>query len=304
MGTLIKMKAEVVNPELPVVTEHGILPYYAGIYVNKLADMGITFTQAEANALAAFINTINDAGVLNKIDSFYPFMGNVNVPLIGSTELTFANTTSTNTKLDFVDGKLRGAKGFDSMPTVKYKDLTSFNKGFNIGLSMISKTVSSVTRMPLFELNNGGAYPVIQMKYQNSGTVFAGTISELLSSSSSGSIIQVITDPYSDTLHNYSFVCGLVNENYADEPINFTKTTIKDNTILVNEAGKQSTVHPFQTTDITEYQIGAVNADSVNGKVVTTLAFFNELLTADQGKVFCQALDTFTAAVGKTVSVG
>lgn len=304
MGTLIRMKAEVNNPELPVVTEQGILPYYEGLYVNKLADMGVTLTQTEVNALSAFISELNDAGVLDKIDTFYPFMGNVNVPLVGSTELTFNDTTSTNTKLDFVNGKLRGVKAFDNMPTVKYKNLSSFRKGFNIGCSIITNSLSTETGVgSFFTINGVSTYPAIQLRFKGNGSKYTLTINDLSDSSTYINFFWCVNLPTDSNLHNYSGVCGIVNENYRSEPIAYSRVLIKDNTILMNEASSIGSITPLATTDISEFNIAATSTDT-NNKVLTTLAFFKELLTANQNKAFCEALDTFTAAVGKTVSVG
>lgn len=304
MGTLIKLKMEVRNPELPVMTEQGILPYYAGLYVNKLADMGVILTQTEVNALSEFVNALNDAGVLDKIDTFYPFMGNVNVPLVGSTELTFNNTTSTNKKLDFVDGKLRGVKAFDSMPAVKYKNLSSFSKGFNIGCSFISKSLSTETGVgSFFAINGGSTYPAVQARFNKSNAKYIFSIANLLDSSTNIMYYWCVNLPTDSSLHNYSGVCGLVNENYRSEPIAYSRVLIKDNTVLMNEANSIGSMTPLATTDISEFNIVATSTNTNNG-VLTTLAFFKELLTANQNKAFCEALDTFTAAVGKTVSVG
>lgn len=301
MGTLIRMKAEVNNPELPVVTEQGILPYYTGIYVNNLADNGITLTQTEINAVTAFVNTLKDANVLDKIDTFYPFIGDANIPLIGNKELGFTDITSANTNLDFVSGKLRGIKGQNTMQNVKYKDLTTFNKGVIIGGSMITKTPTSHPSNAgtwIRFITSAGNTPALQCRLQFSD-VWRFRISQIASSTNNAIFNPAIPD--SNVQNNYSFVYGIVNDSYSTEALKSNETLIKNNTILSNSVNS-TFLSSLPQTDFREYYIGSVDENAID-RVVTTLAFFNEILSAPMSKAFCEALDTFTAAVGKTVTV-
>lgn len=304
MGTLIKMKAEVNNPVLPVITEQGILPYYTGIYVNRLAEKGVTLTQTEINVVTSFVNSLIDANIIDKIGTFYPFMGNVNVPLIGDKELDFTDVSSANTNLDFVSGKLRGIKGNNVMPNVKVKDLTEFTKGFILGGSMITKLPTTHPSgagvfVGFLGQNNDGTYPAIQARLQYASNEWRFRIFDLINSGNSSITVFAPTLTDSDVQDNYSFVYGEVNVNYSSEPMTYNRTLIKNNTVIGNVASNDLPTL-LKTTDITEYYLSNPSDNQTN-RVVTTLVFFNEILTAPMSKAFCQALDTFTDAVGKTV---
>lgn len=309
MGTIIRMKAEVVNPELLVVTEQGILPYYAGTYINKLAEKGVTLTQTEINAVTAFINSLIESNVIDKIGTFYPFMGDVNVPLIGSKELEFDDTTQTNTNLDFVNGKLRGIKGNNSMPNVKYKDLTTFTHGFNVAGSMITKSPTSHTlnlgTYIKFSISGGSTFPNIQMRFQD--VAEEGWRMILYNYRTSDDYIAFSYNPAisdSDVQKNYSFMYALANENSASDNLLYNRTLIENGTTVLSNVASNDTSRLLKSNDITEFYFTEIlSTQNVTDRVVTSLAFFNEIPTSKDSLAFCKALDTFTAAVGKTVAV-
>lgn len=306
MGTLIKMKLEVNNPELPVLTEQGILPYYTGVYVNKLAEKGIALTQTEINAVTAFINSLIEADLIDKIGTFYPFMGDVNVPLLGNRELEIENP-STNPYIDFVDAKPRGLKGIPKMPNINFRELsTSFDKGLFVGGSLISKTLSS-------QASSGGIFlvkpsasitPSIQFRFQRSNDGWKFAFYDFYDSSNNNNIRFTPSIEESNSQNNYSFYYGWVNNNHAEDTILYNRTLFKNEVQIANSTGKDAS-HLMETTNFGDYYLGNLNyTDNDQDRVLTTLVIFNEILTNTLSKAFCQALDTFTSAVGKTVSVG
>lgn len=88
MGTLIKLKAEVNNTELPILGSDGkITDYYVGRLRNKIMELGGTVTDAEVNALTALIEDGKTNGWINKVAYFLPFIGNKSVPFAGAVPL-------------------------------------------------------------------------------------------------------------------------------------------------------------------------------------------------------------------------
>lgn len=317
MGTLIRMKAEAVNPELPVLTEQGILPYYTGVYVNRLADKGVTLTQTEINAITAFINSLIEADLIDKIGTFYPFMGDVNVPLIGNRELEFSDVTSANTNLDFVGGKLRGVKTIPYMNNVKLSELANADFGIMWGGSMISKipttTASDNTNVNIlyFRGSKISSIPAVQLRlnrnaYSPFDTRFA--VYNLYDPQDSSVNAYLRFPPVletSDIQHNYSFAYGLTNvaPPYSTGYKHFNRTANRDGINITNAAGNDTSVY-INSENIGEFTLAQCNYIEDFGLIRTTLALFNEILSTTESKAFVDALDTFTAAVGKTVSVG
>lgn len=307
MGTLIKIKAEVVNSELPVITEQGILPYYTGVYVNKLAEKGVTLTQTEINAVTAFINSLIEANVIDKIGTFYPYIGNPNVPLIGSKEYVYDDVTPSNENLNFVDGKLRGYKKLLSTNDVKLGDLAATDFGVMFGGSMITKVPSdnaSVTNALAYFSNKQETPAYVQLRFAiNSSTkdfrfaINARDESQvILNRTFSPSIDR------SNVLHNFTFAYGLSNvPPEVTDVLRYNRTCYRNGVQIANAASNDITgyITNNNLTNLTP-QAGSNQSEWV----MTTFAYFNSILTENESAAFCEALNTFTAAVGKTVSVG
>ena len=307
MGTLIKIKAEVVNPELPVITEQGILPYYTGVYVNKLAEKGVTLTQTEINAVTAFINSLIEADVIDKIGTFYPYIGNPNVPLIGSKEYVYDDVTPSNENLDFVGGKLRGYKKLLSTNGVKLGDLAATDFGVMFGGSMITKVPSdnvSATNALAYFSNKQETPAYVQLRFaiDPSTKDFRFAINArdesqvILNRTFSPSIDR------SNVLHNFTFAYGLSNvPPEVTDVLRYNRTCYRNGVQIANAASNGITgyITNNNLTNLTP-QTGSNQSEWV----MTTFAYFNSILTEDESAAFCEALNTFTAAVGKTVSVG
>lgn len=317
MGTLIRMKAEVVNPELPVITEQGILPYYTGVYVNRLAEKGVTLTQTEINAITAFINSLIDADLIDKIGTFYPFIGNVNVPLLGNRELEFADVTSANTKLDFVENKLRGIKAFDRMDNVKLSDLANSDFGVMFGGSAILATPTTMPSSPnltmisIRDKQYNTNIPSIQ--YRMSGIVaspndYKFVLCDYYDPNDDSNNVTFRMNPAiekSNDQHNFSFTHGFTNvaPPYSTGFKEYNRTVNRDGINIANTAAADTTSY-IHSENIGDFTINNTSINTGYDAVITTLSFFNEIVTKEVSKAFVDALDTFTAAVGKTVAVG
>lgn len=88
MISVIKLKAQVDNRDLPVLTNDGdITNYYVGQYKNKLLELGYTLTTRQMEAVEAFIEDGINKGWINHIKYFLPFIGNNTIPLAGAVPL-------------------------------------------------------------------------------------------------------------------------------------------------------------------------------------------------------------------------
>lgn len=307
MGTLIKIKAKIVNPELPVITEQGILPYYTGVYVNKLAEKGVTLTQTEINAVTAFINSLIEANVIDKIGTFYPYIGNPNVPLIGSKEYVYDDVAPSNENLDFVGGKLRGYKKLLSTNGVKLGDLAATDFGVMFGGSMITKVpsdnVSVINALAYFSnKQETPAYVQLRFAVDPSAKDFRFAINArdesqvILNRAFSPSIDR------SNVLHNFTFAYGLSNvPPEVTDVLRYNRTCYRNGVQIANAASNGITGY-ITNNNLTN--LTPQTSSNQSEWVMTTFAYFNSILTGDESAAFCEALNTFTAAVGKTVSVG
>ena len=84
MATITKLKAEVVNNNLPILGSDGKLyNYYTGMYVNRMSDLGHTLTVGELNAINAFIDDGINNGWIEMVRYLMPFLGTRTNPLTG-----------------------------------------------------------------------------------------------------------------------------------------------------------------------------------------------------------------------------
>jgi hypothetical protein len=308
MGTLIKIKAEIVNPELPVITEQGILPYYTGIYVNKLAEKGVTLTQTEINAVTAFINSLIEADVIDKIGTFYPYIGNPNVPLIGSKEYVYDDVTPNNKNLDFVDGKLRGYKKLLSTNGIKLGDLAATDFGVMFGGSMITKVPSgnvSVVNALAYFSNKQETLAYVQLRFATDSLSPTNFKFAICAKDESQVILNRTFSPSidrSNVLHNFTFAYGLSNvPPEVTDVLRYNRTCYRNGVQIANAASNNITGY-ITNNNLTN--LTPQTSSNQSEWVMTTFAYFNSILTEDESAAFCKALNTFTAAVGKTVSVG
>lgn len=88
MISVIKLKAQVDNRDLPVLTNDGdVVNYYVGLWKNKSMELGYTPTKKQVEAVSAFIEDGISKGWIDHIKYFLPFIGNSTAPLAGAVPL-------------------------------------------------------------------------------------------------------------------------------------------------------------------------------------------------------------------------
>lgn len=84
MATVTRLKAEVFNKNLPILTNTGeVTNYYVGSFINKLVEKEYSITSVEKNAVNAFINSAIDNGYIDYIQYLLPFIGDSDHPEAG-----------------------------------------------------------------------------------------------------------------------------------------------------------------------------------------------------------------------------
>lgn len=296
MSTLTKIKGKVVNPDLPVLTKYGLLSQIVGKYANKLDAVDIVLTQTEVDALGVFITDLKDGNVLEHITALYPFIGNPNIPLIGGKDLEFSDVTPSNTKLAFSGSKLLGYVGLNTMANVKLVDLIPdiATNGFQAGGSMLYAAPSS-SDVVKYIISFGSNRDILQYRINLSNSL------ALVSWDSEG--VDKTNFPFipaieaSQTQKCYCYTHGLATAETP--PIVYNRTLLENGTVLSNVTGTDS-VKRLEVANSDQIYIYASNNVNI---VFTTLVFFDGVLTKEASRAFCQALNKFVNAVGKSVTV-
>lgn len=95
MSTVTKLKGLFNNPNLPVLTEEGLLPFYLGKYVQALKAVNFFLSDAQKEAIATFTEKLTEIGAADYVKAFYPFIGSrsntaaAGVPLIAGDVVEF-----------------------------------------------------------------------------------------------------------------------------------------------------------------------------------------------------------------------
>ena len=167
--TVMKLKARVNNDNLPYLRENGSMDTYCvGRYLDKLAEVGYTPTNAEETAIRTFVNSGIEEGWINKIRYFLPLIGSsakpdaVRVPLIDKIadyelptggSFTFSdggvnidNAMTLPFTLDKLEGKVdltlafNGGSEFDSSKNIRFVFNTS--EDTSVARVQVSTTLS------------------------------------------------------------------------------------------------------------------------------------------------------------------
>lgn len=129
-ATVIKLKASVNNPELPVLGYDGnIYDGIVGCYLNKLVECGYTPTNTEKSAISTFIESGKTKGWLNAVQYILPFIGDSDHPFAGCVPLVdvlgnyamaeYSGSEDYADSFDYNGGKIVGLGGNASVKAVK-----------------------------------------------------------------------------------------------------------------------------------------------------------------------------------------
>ena len=148
MSTVTKIKGVIDNYSLPVITPEGLLPYWQGVFVNKLAEKNYTLSTRQKNAISTFLSEISEDDVVNTVRHLWPFIGNsdtpdaAKVPLIGGKDYDFGDSF---TDISYnVNQEIIGLTDIPEIPSLNVMDFCDSHQ-INIAASSIIKPLSSIS---------------------------------------------------------------------------------------------------------------------------------------------------------------
>lgn len=300
MGTLIRMKAEVKNPELPVITEQGILPYYEGVFVNRLAEQGFTLSAGQKTAIEAFFTSIG--GLTEVVRYYWPFIGNssnvkaAKVPLIGS-------------KLfDYSDGmtgfKYNGSNdiiGLTFGPTVISLNTMDFcsDDCCVMAASFVKDSAIVSISGPQNLINCGNALQFRSNSTPVSGSIRPAIFSKAYNATYPANIFQmgVAPDNYNDAGNTYILLGISSDKKYCRYAKTNDGTALRQSEPLASMA----TYGPVATADRTKTLSPIDSTGYVSG--LSGLVVFSRILTNAEMDTFMGAMKTLNIALGKEITV-
>ena len=302
MSTVTKIKGVIDNYSLPVITPEGLLPYWQGVFVNKLAEKNYTLSTRQKNAVSTFLSEIAEDDVINAVRYLWPFIGNnatpdaAKVPLIGNKDFDFGDSF---TDISYnVNNEIIGLTDIPAIASLNTMDFCN-DKCINIASSQIVKPLSSMASP-----NGKGCYPVV-----------------LESAAMQFRAIQYNSDVYNLGVYTRAtaFTTTALPENmddggnyYAMFGFNDHSTTpyynryAKINNGAAKRASASDTTRTYTppTSEDAEKTLTSPNdAQKAFLNTLTGLVVFNRILSVGEMDIFMNAWKKMNIALGKEVSV-
>lgn len=307
MSTLTKIKGVITNYGLPVVTSEGLLPYWQGRFINRLAEQGYELSSSQKEAIHAFLISVAEEDCVNDIRSLWPFIGNrentkaAKVPLIGEKLFDFNDTYFNDIEYN-TSGEIVGITSTPDVPTLIAMDFCD-EHCVNIGTSLIKPVTAAPSQefmvRSIVTQNNGVQYRPVQANstvvggnpvfsvycrsdvHPNGGNHYISSVSENINDA--GNLYTIFGFNDKSVTPYYNRMCNMNGvERYA--------------------AGIEYTPSYLPPTE--ETARGTVTSGSYGiNCTVTGLVVFNKILTKDKIKIFTDAWKQMNIALGKEVVV-
>jgi hypothetical protein len=297
MSTITRIKGTIDNNNLPILTSEGLVPYWYGNFCNLMEDAGYTLSTNQKNAVKAFVESLSEADIIGKVISMFPFVGNTEtpnaakVPIIGETMFEFA---------DGFDGFLLSdteIQGINKIPggALVFSDIST-EHCFNIGLSFIKEDTADLSTNQLFlrfykKIDNVDTFNYyvqyssdnrLRIVYTPSGSAI-GFQNKIAQMSDEGNVYMLggLGDETSEKIYNRY---AQINSSWYDA------------------AAADDTTRRYQYD--TNFASATLATNNINTNVfrgITSLTFFNDILTKQEAVVYMQSLKTLMQALGKEV---
>lgn len=288
MSTVTKIKGVIDNPNLPVITDEGLQPYYYGVFINNLSNQDYAMNSRQKVAVKVFLDYLMDNGLLDYIQTIYPFIcsqENVNgakVPLIGNALLDF---NSSFNSFDVREGEIIGITGMPAVSSLKLSDVQpndfvggaiSFNKTATTDSGNWNNVVAgfnSTEEIYAFKYQNN---KLIIKARKDAGTLIGYQATDSLDKSSAGSV--------------YMLAC------FGDgKYCRYAKT----NNSSSLDSGSASTTPPVAMTESDMNATLQATSSWSRVQTLTSMTFFKRMLTKEQAKVYVTGLEAFMTALGR-----
>lgn len=292
MGTLIKMKAEVTNTTLPVLTDIGPKDYYVGNFYNRCKEAGTELTSGQVTAIETFIQSLRDNDIIDNVATMYPLFGNstnpstVGIPLIGDAPLVYASGYN-NYLVD--SGNIVGPKSIPSQTSNIGNGKNGLTLAVSLYITSISDIQTSLYSLLRTKLNSGKTY---NYRLDGSTTIKNKLYEYDENSQSIGNVIPSTSLTEQDLLGNVYTMLGLGDENSEfTYGINF----LSNGTYKYSDAGYASVYKAVAENS----PFTIIGSDASSGIVYTGVTLFYKVMSSAKSKLFLNALQALNNAFGK-----
>ena len=303
MSTVTKIKGTFDNDKLPVLTSEGLKNYYYGKYINGLAGQGYTLTVSQKTAVENFINFLTENNLIKYIQTIFPFIGNsanpkgAKVPMIGDKLLDFADNYD---GLVYDSTDIIGINKNPKVDTLKLGDVQPDKNLVGAAFSLNKKSTSGATDYnDRFMLFSDSAY---NLRLQSGNPVSAHVTDKfcmyyrLASSGNSGT--SVINDGYTDAQREAAG--SWYGMNIFKNPAGYCRVFDIGGVVKGADSTTYSTYAPA-LTDADLQSTLIANTTFTNINALTSITFFKDIMTYDEGVAYISALKTFITALGRHV---
>lgn len=285
MSTVTKIKGTFNNPNLPILTAEGLVNYYYGLYINNLAECEFELSTSQKAAVKTFVDYLAGNELIGCIQLMFPFIGSstnvlaANVPVIGNVKLGFASNFD---KIALNGTDIVGVTQIPAMSTITLEDAQPVRNLYGAAISINKK--ANVTEMyKIISFNNK-----YQIRIYGNKIAFYGYFSDSES---------YMVNALNSSLSNISDA-GSVYYLGIYQNGEYVRYAEKDGE--VSQAEATTPVRPaIQVADVESPVTVADNFSA--SSILTSLTFFNTLLSKEQATLYMQGLKTFMTALGRNV---
>lgn len=285
MSTVTKIKGTFNNPNLPILTDEGLVNYYYGLYINNLAECEFELSASQKAAVKAFVDYLADNELIGYIQLMFPFIGSstnvlaANVPVIGNVKLGFASDFN---KIALNGTDIVGVTQIPSMSTITLEDAQPVGNLYGAAIS-INKNANVTAQYKVISFNNK-----YQIRVSDNKITFYGYFS----------------DSESYTVHalnnGLSNISDAGSVYYLGIYQNGKYVRYAEKASEVSQAVGTTPVRPaIQAADVASPVTTADNFST--SSILTSLTFFNTLLSKEQATLYMHGLKTFMTALGRNV---
>ena len=309
MSTVTKIKGVIDNYSLPVITPEGLLPYWQGVFVNKLAEKNYTLSTRQKNAISTFLSEISEDDVVNTVRHLWPFIGNsdtpdaAKVPLIGGKDYDFGDSF---TDISYnVNQEIIGLTDIPEIPSLNVMDFCDSHQ-INIAASSIIKPLSSVSSpnnkmfIPVMFQDNVTQLRAIQ--YNPSGSFTFGLFVRQVGQESASLVYSSKFPENIEDGGNLYLMFGMNDQ--STKPYYNRYTKINDSSVVKAALTDMSQVYaPPLPEDAKKTLVSPNLGQKAFLTAFTGLVVFNRILSVSEMDIFMNAWKKMNIALGKEVSV-
>lgn len=293
MSTVTKILGIIDNPNLPILTNEGLVDQMYGKFVNMLTEQGYTMTAQQSAAVSNFLNSLREMQFLDYIQTIFPFIGssgNTNgakVPLIGNKLLDF---NSSFNGFEIQDGIIMGLTKTPAVSTLLLSDIQPANDFVGAAYSFTKSNTENVSSIldRLVPFDNTSYQLRIQ---RGEGIIKLGIY---VRTSSGKTTLYANDDIYKEGAGNGYLLGCFQNKKFVRHAMFNDLVDQSTGTLVVAEVDMTAEDMANPLTGQSSY--GGIDC-------LTSLTFFKKMPTLQQANQFMSVLKVFMQALDRESDV-